>query len=366
MPDPRKKATTSTLNEQLRDRGIRHMMYLQRVAGKEEQWMARRFTGLRKTIEEAISPYVSQIESQGAMTVQDRALIQQASLAALQASKEYLGDIWNTVSNKLMDVAEGEHEFEKRLFEKSVPVEWQFNKLSENQLASLAKNPPLQGEPLKSWFTGLSDESANIVNKQLRQGIAEGESMGDMMRRIRGTRSMNYTNGALNTTKKNAQALVRTGVMQSSNRARTGFHEANRDIIKGYENVLTLDSRTCLICVDISSGNPYDVSNKPQPPHHVMCRCVVVAVTKSWKELGFDREEVSPDTRASMNGQVAGDIEYEDWLARQPQQVQIDALGRARYDAWQQGKPLTSFVNREGEIMDLEQLRKMEPDLFNQ
>jgi len=55
---------------------------------------------------------------------------------------------------------------------------------------------------------------------------------------------------------------------------------------------------------------------------------------------------------------------YEDWFKRQSAADQKDILGASRYELFKQGKPVTAFADR-GQILTLDQLRGMEPDLFD-
>lgn len=78
---------------------------------------------------------------------------------------------------------------------------------------------------------------------------------------------------------------------------------------------------------------------------------------KSWKDLGIPLREIPPSTRASMNGQVPERTTYEEWLRGEPKHVQIEALGKARAEAFRAGTGLARFVTREGRVLTLDELR---------
>ena len=75
------------------------------------------------------------------------------------------------------------------------------------------------------------------------------------MRRIRGTRATDFMGGALQPitgemqiTRRNAQAIARTGVNHVANAAREQVWNENQDIIQCMYWAATLDGRTTAIC----------------------------------------------------------------------------------------------------------------------
>ena len=70
-------------------------------------------------------------------------------------------------------------------------------------------------------------------------------------------------------------------------------------------------------------------------------------------------DEAPAGTRASMNGQVPATTNYEGWLKKQPEGVQIEVLGKKRYQLWKNGVPLGKFVSN-GKILSLSELSELE------
>ncbi|MDP0169862.1 phage head morphogenesis protein, partial [Glaesserella parasuis] len=60
-------------------------------------------------------------------------------------------------------------------------------------------------------------------------------------------------------------------------------------------------------------------------------------VTKSWKELGIDAEEMPSSTRASQDGPVSEQINYENWLKSKSPEQQDQVLGKGKADLWRRG-----------------------------
>lgn len=79
-----------------------------------------------------------------------------------------------------------------------------------------------------------------------------------------------------------------------------GHH--NSDVIKGTRLVCALDEKTCLKCLEFDGS-----TNPPKLPIHDGCRCITEPVTKTFKELGLDIEEILEGPRSSAIGQVKSD-----------------------------------------------------------
>ncbi|MDD2164826.1 phage head morphogenesis protein, partial [Glaesserella parasuis] len=64
---------------------------------------------------------------------------------------------------------------------------------------------------------------------------------------------------------------------------------------------------------------------------------ILQLVTKSWKELGIDAEEMPSSTRASQDGPVSEQINYENWLKSKSPEQQDQVLGKGKSDLWRRG-----------------------------
>ena len=87
-------------------------------------------------------------------------------------------------------------------------------------------------------------------------------------------------------------------------------------------------------------------------------------VLKSWKELGIDLQELPTGTRASMDGQVPADLTYNKWLKGKPAAFQDDVLGPTRGKLFRAGMPVDRFVNKAGDTLTLDDLRKRDAEFF--
>jgi hypothetical protein len=87
-------------------------------------------------------------------------------------------------------------------------------------------------------------------------------------------------------------------------------------------------------------------------------RCALIPLTRSWKDLGIDAEEIPVSTRASMNGQVAANLQFEDWLADKSAAFQDKVLGPGRAALFRSGKiTLRDLLSMNGHPLSLDELR---------
>lgn len=165
--------------------------------------------------------------------------------------------------------------------------------------------------------------------------------------------------------------FVRTEVQRAHNAGLQSMYEANRDVLGGQQYSAALDTRTCPACMDYDGrvywyeparGEP-SMADLPQPPIHQRCRCILMPVLKSPGQLAatFDVPQKKTDKTFSLLTKLAaGAVEkvtYAAWLARQSAGTQRQALGKARYDLYQQGVPVDRFAD-DGQIVPVGDLMK--------
>lgn len=168
--------------------------------------------------------------------------------------------------------------------------------LGVNYFKRVLDAQPFEGAILKDWAAEQSRRTVFRVGQQLKLGVANSETIGDIIRRVRGRsagRAGQFTGGVLETTTREAEALVRTGVAHIADHARQGTYEANADILTGYQLVVTMDGRTSPICINygLTPEKVYPIGSGPQPPFHFNClpggslvlsRGRVSGVSKRW------------------------------------------------------------------------------------
>lgn len=79
----------------------------------------------------------------------------------------------------------------------------------------------------------------------------------------------------------------------------------------------------------------------------------------------MDKDEYGPGTRASMDGQVAADTTFADFLKRKGEPIQNQILGPTRAKLWRDGKlKLEDFIKSDGSVLTLDELRKVYPSIL--
>ena len=253
--------------------------------------------------------------------------------------------------------------YQAQLFENTLPVTLQVATVPVAQVVSSAMSRPFQGRLLSEWMAGLEAEKAAKIRDAIRIGYVEGQTIPQIVQRIRGTKARQYQDGIIEISRRNAETVVRTAISHTANHTRQKFAEANSDLIKGVKWVSTLDGRTSEIC-QARDGEVFPVNSGPRPPAHPNCRSTTTYVLKSFRELGVDLPEFAESTRASMDGQVPAKTTYNEWLKGKDAAFQNDVLGTNRAKLFRAGMPVDRFVNRAGDKLTLDDLRKRDAEYF--
>ncbi|WP_299945336.1 minor capsid protein [uncultured Ruegeria sp.] len=272
---------------------------------------------------------------------------------------------------QLADLAEYEGGFEARTLQRVFGVD--FTLPSPSQMVTAAFAKPLsvqgidQGQLLQSFFDGWSDKTFRRVEGSIRLSAAQGESLTQAIRRLRGTRARNYRDGLFHATRRDMAMLVRTSMQHVAVQAKEAVWDRNRDIIKGVEWAAVLDGRTSTICRSLD-GQVFPVDEGPRPPAHIACRSVTVPqVRDGLSILGKKGQQ----TARGADGikQVAANQDYYQWLKTQPAEFQDSVIGSER------GKLLRSGglsperfralqLDKNFRPLTLEAMRELEPAAF--
>lgn len=294
----------------------------------------------------------------------------QARLTRLLAEVGAIVDVYGKaleadVLPELRALARDEAQFGVRMFGDVIPVSVETVVPAAATLQAAVMSRPFQGRLLREWVADHPPAVRMRLRNIIRQGVAEGQTIDQMVRAVRGTAANGYRDGIMEVNRRGAEAMVRTAVQHTVTSAREATYEANSDIIKGVRMVATLDGRTTLFCMQID-GKVFPQGKGPRPPFHVGCRTSSVPVLKSWKEMGIDLKEAPDGTRASMDGQVAADQTYNSWLRGRPAAFQDEVLGKTKAALYRRGDlALDKFVDSSGRAYTLDELRRREPGAFD-
>jgi len=336
------------------ENAIRHSVYLERLKSHEVNELVAFFN---KSIEPDLLAKLERYLGRG--TLSEQRLKELYEAVRVITTKGYMS-IQADYTDRLRSIGVTDAQWYKAALSDAVPIEFDFRMPHLGTLkASLSTNLKVYGKPLTELFDGMKTQTAQRFMQQVSIGIAQGESYYHIVRRIRGTQAAGFTDGILNESRRNIESVVRTSVASACQTARSELFKENDDIIKGEQLVATLDGRTTETCMGYD-GKVYPVGEGPRPPFHFNCRTQVVPILKSWKELGINLKEAPDGTRSSMNGQVSDKLTYGSWLKTQPKEFQDDVLGKTRAEYFRSGQVSIDRFTRDGKLLSLEQLRKIE------
>jgi len=207
-----------------------------------------------------------------------------------------------------------------------VAVKTEFVTPSPEQVWSAIKFNPLDLDHKPADFIALmSGWGVNEVNR-LVMGVKSGFVQGLTTRQI--IQNVVGVGGLADVSQRNAATVVRTALNHVSTEAREMVYKKNSDIVKEYEIVATLDSRTSTIC-RFYDGQKYEVGKGPLPPFHPNCRTTTAPVLSS--EFDFLDAGAKRAARGADGGeQVNANTTYYEFLKQQPAWFQDKALGQVR------------------------------------
>jgi SPP1 gp7 family putative phage head morphogenesis protein len=352
----------ASVNVKLQDAAIAHSIDLTRYSNGVVRRIIAILNRTDKDLFEQLIAALQKLPAE-AFTVErlDSLLTSVRSLNAQAYNQVRMG-----IESELRQFVDYEANYQQSLFANTLPVQLEVASVSPQQVYSAALSRPFQGKLLTEWAATQEAEKMIRIRDSLRMGYIEGQTIDQMITRIRGTRARQYSDGVIEISRRNAEAVVRTAISHTANHTRQKFYEANNDLIKGIQWISTLDGRTSAIC-QARDGQIYPVNSGPRPPAHFNCRSSTAPVTKSWKELGIDLPEDDKGTRASMDGQVPEDMTYQQWLKgkdAKDQKFVDEVLGKSKAKLFRAGMPLDRFVNRAGDVLTLDELRAKNAEYF--
>ena len=156
--------------------------------------------------------------------------------------------ILHELQTELADLVAYEQGYQQQLFQNTLPVAFEVATVPVAQVVSSAMARPFQGRLLSEWMAGLEAEKAAKIRDAIRIGYVEGQTIQEMVQRIKGTKARQYQDGILEITRRNAETIVRTAVSHTANHTRQKFAEANDDLVKGVKWISTLDGKTSDVC----------------------------------------------------------------------------------------------------------------------
>lgn len=268
---------------------------------------------------------------------------------------------------QLPDLAEYEAEHEMRTLQAVADAKTR-RKLkipSAKKLAKESLQRPVQafGKRVEDVAADWSKTSIDRTNKAIRNGYAQGKTVPQIVRELRGTKPLKYKDGVEEINRRAAATVVRTGVQQVASTARQVMYEENADLVTGYEWVSTLDNVTTATCRSLD-GQHFQTGKGPLPPIHPNCRSTTTPDLSS--EFDFLDKGA---TRSAADGPTAANTTYYEWLKGQHEEFQDEVLGPTRGELFREGGlSVDRFrelqLDKNFEPITLAEMRELEPQAF--
>ncbi|KPW37445.1 minor capsid protein [Pseudomonas syringae] len=347
---------------QMLEQEARHSVLLERLKAGE----VKKFEKYLKQIDAVVREQLTRSE----LTTYSRDRLEQF-LARVDGS---LLDIYEAYSDlvqaDLIDIAQYEAAFEQRSLSNAFGID--SVQPTKASIRAAVNSYPLQvqgidgGKLLKPFFKDWTRTETMRVTNTIRLGFGQGQTNAQMVQAIRGTTAQNFTDGILAVSNRNARSVVQTAVQHVATTARMETLKANKDVVKGYRWLSTLDRKTSSQCKGLD-GRIFELGKGPLPPAHINCRSTTVPVTALSETFAKDASRAAVGSNGG--GQVAAGLNYYDWLSTQSAAFQDSALGPVRGRLFRDGGlPPEKFaalqLDSRFKPLTLAQMKELEPEMF--
>lgn len=364
----------ATINNRLSDESIAHSLFVSRYGTGAARRMV---TVLNESDAELTARLLVAMDSLGrdGFTVYR---LESLLGSVREVNHTAIQGAFGTLYDELIDFAGHEAGYQFDLFHHLLPEavlrHYPLAAITPDMAYAAAMSRPFQGRLLKEWASNLESDRLARISNAVRIGYMAGDTVEQIARKVRGSAASGYQDGALQMSRANAASITKTAVSHVAAVARDSFASANSDVIDSKQWLSTLDNKTTPTCI-VRDRRRYTLDGKPighkipylQGPGriHFCCRSTEALITKSWRELGIDSDEMDAGTRASMDGQVPEDTTYGEWLQRQSPDRQDKVLGVMRGRLMREGgMSPDEFFSDKGEFLTLSQLREIDGQAF--
>lgn len=330
------------VNDALVDQSIRHAIFVERYKGGLYNRVVELFEEIEKDIVSRIDSYSD--------TKRIRLKILLKDIREIVNSNKWD----NLTREELLGFVKQEALFTTATLSASF-AGGNFTKPSSSLLRELVLKEPILGELLSTHFKETNAKVIRNINRQIRLGISQGESIDEIVRRIRGVRTNNFKDAIVRKSFKDVRSVVNTAVTHTTINARVATYVENG--INRYKWLSTLDSRTSLICVGLD-GKILVFGEDILPPAHYNCRSVISPIIENNIFGDFIGQ------RASVNGPVRGDMTMTKFLRNQPRDFRIETLGVTRTRLFDAGMPVEFFTDKRQNILTLDDLAQRREKWF--
>jgi len=333
-------------NDKIEDAVTRHQVFIMRYSQGRERLADDYVEKLIEAVTERLGADIATVSP---------ARLDQIIAEVAEEIKSQSEEYEKSVVDEMLEFIGYESEFNVNLLENAAAaVAVTAPALAILQAAMLLRRMPL--EPDRSYTINEAlQEYSGRKSRQIVQTIRDGVTLGQTSQEI--------TSNIKNLTKlqqRQAATLARTVTNYTSVQAREVVMRENPNITNSYRWIATLDGRTSLICASRDQQIFKESNESPKPPAHFNCRSTIAPVVEGDSEDQF--RAALGDSGAQ---QVSKSTRYETWLRRQSRAFQTEVLGVTRAKLFREGRiSIGRFVDAQGATLTLDQLRKLEPMVF--
>jgi len=282
-----------------------------------------------------------------------------------QDIKRTFHETFNISKKSLDELAKDQLSFTHNVLSETMNKVWTVERPSISIAEDIVLKRPLYKEKtLEQGWQGIANLERKRIEAVIRRGIAENFTVDRIADEVRKA-------SAFKITKFHSKALVVTAITHVKSSIDHEIFKANKKAIVGWQYVAVLDSRTTPLCAH-RDGTIYPPEDTVHlPPAHYYCRSTTIPVFKSWEDLsklenvaqvrkrnlaGLTKKQI-----AFYDGQTPMHESYNEWLMRQPREVQLKHLGDyQKLDLFRKGQiHLNKFTNEKGKSIGITDLRKM-------
>ena len=333
-------------NDKIEDAVTRHQVFIMRYSQGRERLADDYVEKLIEAVTERLGADIATVSP---------AKLDQIIADVAEEIKSQSEEYEKSVVDEMLEFIGYESEFNVNLLENAAAaVAVTAPALAILQAAMLLRRMPL--EPDRSYTINEAlQEYSGRKSRQIVQTIRDGVTLGQTSEEI--------TSNIKNLTKlqqRQAATLARTVTNYTSVQAREVVMRENSDITNSYRWIATLDGRTSLICASRDQQIFKESNESPKPPAHFNCRSTIAPVVE-----GDSADQFRAALGDSGAQQVSKSTRYEAWLRRQSRAFQTEVLGVTRAKLFREGRiSIGRFVDAQGATLTLDQLRKLEPMVF--
>lgn len=339
------------LSDEIQDAITRHQVYLLRYSAGREKEAAQYIDEITQRItDELLNDELTDMDIQRLNRFMDE---------IVEFQQDLMGQLEEKILDDVDDLANQETDWATAMLSNFLG-ELDTPSRIETQLAVFAGILPVAGLTIRSLVSRFRQKKIAQTVQSIRDGITLRENNQQIIGRMQSINPLH---------KKQAGVLIKTITNYTSVQARDVTMRLNPEFFDGYEWVSVLDSRTSLICAS-RDGTVYPFTNdpilSPKPPAHFSCRSTITPKLKPQFESRQTKQPRRTAEGAKGKTKVNAQTNYQSWLTRQPAAFQDEVLGKTRGLLFRRGKlPISKFVDESGKTLTLNELRKVEPEVFN-